>query len=144
MWVLIIVGYYKIHSIKSDHLDRKIMAKLKSYPFISASDKESLIKGWQSKIKIYLYSNNNEIQLFIRLLPMLGLLGTIDGMIECFSKLTDNSIMTAVSEGISHAMLTTLAGLLTALSGMYLAYHLKQQQNKLINQLQYIAEQHEN
>ncbi|MFM2592884.1 MotA/TolQ/ExbB proton channel family protein [Vibrio harveyi] len=74
----------------------------------------------------------NEIRLFVRILPMLGLLGTVDGMMTCFEQLNSDDVLNAVSEGISQAMLTTLAGLLAALSGMYLAYNLKRQQEKLL------------
>ena len=64
---------------------------------------------------------------------MLGLLGTVDGMMDCFKQLNSDDVLSAVSNGISQAMLTTLAGLLAALSGMYLAYNLKRQQQKLID-----------
>ncbi len=50
----------------------------------------------------------------------------------CFEQLNSDDVLNAVSEGISQAMLTTLAGLLAALSGMYLAYNLKRQQEKLL------------
>ena len=63
---------------------------------------------------------------------MLGLLGTVDGMMECFEQLNNDDVLNAVSNGISQAMLTTLAGLLAAISGMYLAYNLKRQQQKLV------------
>jgi len=46
--------------------------------------------------------------------------------------LNNDDVLNAVSNGISQAMLTTLAGLLAAISGMYLAYNLKRQQQKLV------------
>lgn len=52
--------------------------------------------------------------------PMIGLLGTVTGMIEIFASMTVNSgdNPRALAAGVSKAMTTTLAGMVAALSGM--------------------------
>jgi biopolymer transport protein ExbB len=60
-------------------------------------------------------------------LPMLGLLGTVDGMIQTFDVLTVFGTGNArgMAGGISIALITTMAGLLTALSGLYFSTELE-------------------
>ncbi|MCG3200860.1 MAG: hypothetical protein NFCOHLIN_00722 [Gammaproteobacteria bacterium] len=66
------------------------------------------------------------IRALVTVLPFLGLLGTVSGMITTFEVLrvfgTDNA--RGVTAGIAEALFTTLAGLLTALSGLYFSVHL--------------------
>ena len=75
-------------------------------------------------LKRYLMS----IKTLIAALPMLGLLGTVDGMIQTFDVLTVFGTGNArgMAGGISVALITTMGGLLAALSGMYFSTQLEQ------------------
>ncbi len=55
------------------------------------------------------------------ILPLLGLLGTVSGMIKVFEVITvfGSGNTRGMASGISEALLTTMAGLFTALSGIY-------------------------
>ena len=66
-------------------------------------------------------------------LPMLGLLGTVDGMIQTFDVLTVFGTGNArgMAGGISVALITTMAGLLTALSGLYFSTELEQRVTRI-------------
>jgi biopolymer transport protein ExbB len=68
------------------------------------------------------------IAVFIQLLPLLGLFGTVLGMIETFEAMAvhGSGNVRAMASGISKALLTTAAGLLTALSGLYFSTDLEQ------------------
>ncbi|EPP5330940.1 MotA/TolQ/ExbB proton channel family protein [Vibrio harveyi] len=132
MWGLILHCYLRFHTLKSTGLNTQFSQKIKQYYGIQDNERLYLENGWLSEIRQHLSVGLNEIRLFVRILPMLGLLGTVDGMMTCFEQLNSDDVLNAVSEGISQAMLTTLAGLLAALSGMYLAYNLKRQQEKLL------------
>jgi biopolymer transport protein ExbB len=59
-------------------------------------------------------------------LPMLGLLGTISGMMDTFDVMSVYGTGNArgMAGGISQALITTMAGLVTAISGLYFIYHL--------------------
>jgi len=67
------------------------------------------------------------IQVLMILLPLLGLLGTVTGMIQVFNVMavvgTSNARLMA--GGVSAATIPTMAGLVAALSGFYLAVYLK-------------------
>jgi biopolymer transport protein ExbB len=71
---------------------------------------------------------NNTLPLMralIPICPLLGLLGTVGGMLEVFDVMAilGRSEPRAMADGISQAMIATLSGLGVALSGMYSAYH---------------------
>ena len=65
-------------------------------------------------------------------LPLLGLLGTVDGMIDNFSVLSNSlGVSELFSSGIAQALLTTLAGLVTGLSGLFFCHSLTKKTNLL-------------
>ncbi len=68
------------------------------------------------------------ISTFVQVLPLLGLLGTVTGMIQTFEVITiyGSSNRRGIAGGISEALLCTMAGLVTALSGLYFVVHLEQ------------------
>lgn len=68
------------------------------------------------------------IEVLTQVLPLLGLLGTVSGMIETFDVIAifGNGNARGLAGGISQALLTTMSGLVTALSGFYFGANLKQ------------------
>ena len=61
------------------------------------------------------------IQMLIKLCPLLGLLGTVTGMIHVFDVLavTGTGNARAMASGVSHATIPTMAGMVIAISGLY-------------------------
>jgi biopolymer transport protein ExbB len=63
--------------------------------------------------------------------PLLGLLGTVTGMLATFGALATGSggekTMALVAEGISEALVTTETGLIIALPGLFFQYQLSRQ-----------------
>lgn len=61
------------------------------------------------------------LKVLIAICPLLGLLGTVTGMLQVFDvvALKGTSDPRAMSAGISHATITTMAGLVIAISGLY-------------------------
>lgn len=143
LWGLIIQSYWRIYQLRKANIVQQFLSQGDDYLQLAPSLVGSLHLRWQSEVKLYLGQGGNEMKLLIRLLPMLGLLGTVDGMVDCFANLTQSNVLEAVSSGISQAMLTTLAGLLAALSGMYFSYHLQRQQQSFIRQFTHELETHE-
>lgn len=58
--------------------------------------------------------------------PLLGLLGTVTGMLTTFAALSEGSggdqTMSAIAGGISEALVTTMTGLVIALPGLFFQY----------------------
>lgn len=66
--------------------------------------------------------------------PLLGLLGTVTGMLSTFGALASGSggekTMSLVASGISEALITTETGLVIALPGLFFQYHLARQRDR--------------
>jgi biopolymer transport protein ExbB len=66
--------------------------------------------------------------------PLLGLLGTVTGMLSTFRALAEGSggdkTMNLVAGGISEALITTETGLVIALPGLFLQYHLGREKDR--------------
>jgi biopolymer transport protein ExbB len=63
---------------------------------------------------------NNVIRALVAVTPLLGLLGTVTGMVEVFDVMatTGNSNARLMAAGISKATIPTMAGLVASLSGL--------------------------
>ena len=74
-----------------------------------------------SQFKLEAQQWQSLITILIAICPLLGLLGTVTGMISVFDVLavTGTGNPRAMAAGISKATLPTMAGLLIALTGLY-------------------------
>jgi biopolymer transport protein ExbB len=82
-------------------------------------------EGLLAEIAAELRSHLLLIRALTTLLPMLGLLGTVLGMISVFEGMAAASAnLRGLADGISQALLTTLFGLVTALPGVYFSVEL--------------------
>lgn len=74
------------------------------------------------------------IQVSMILLPLLGLLGTVTGMIQVFNvmAIVGTSNARLMASGVSAATIPTMAGLVAALSGFYLATYLQRRADAVI------------
>lgn len=84
--------------------------------------------------KICLESHTLLIKTLIALCPLQGLLGTVTGMIHVFDVMSViGNNPRALAAGISQATLSTMAGMVIAISGLYfLAFIQNQVQQKLL------------
>ena len=67
------------------------------------------------------------IKTFVAVLPLLGLLGTVTGMIQVFDVMTVEGTGNprAMAGGVSAATIPTMSGMVAALSGLYFAASLE-------------------
>jgi biopolymer transport protein ExbB len=80
------------------------------------------------------------IQTLVALCPLLGLLGTVTGMIEVFDVISigGSGNARALASGVSRATIPTMAGMVAALSGLILA---KQIERYSHSELERVADQ---
>ena len=80
-----------------------------------------------SRLGIEMKHNVRTIQTLIAVCPLLGLLGTVTGMVAVFDVMaffgTGNA--RAMAAGVSQATIPTMAGMVSALSGLYFASFLE-------------------
>ncbi len=80
-----------------------------------------------------LWRHVNTVLVLAAVAPLLGLLGTVNGMIDTFQviRFFGTSNAQALSAGISRALITTQTGLLVAIPGLFAGYFLRRQVRKL-------------
>jgi biopolymer transport protein ExbB len=75
--------------------------------------------------------------------PLLGLLGTVTGMLATFNALATggggDKTMGMIASGISEALITTEAGLVLALSGLMFQYLLVRQHDRFGTHIEHVA-----
>ena len=127
MWTMIIERYFFVYFIHPAQIKRALASwqqRADRQSWYAHKIRQGMIAESSASLKQYLMS----IRTLIAALPMLGLLGTVDGMIQTFNVLTVFGTGNArgMAGGISVALITTMGGLLAALSGMYFSTQLEQ------------------
>ncbi|MYJ76553.1 MAG: MotA/TolQ/ExbB proton channel family protein, partial [Gammaproteobacteria bacterium] len=91
-----------------------------------------------SEVGLSAERNLRLIQTLMQILPLLGLLGTVWGMVQVFETLTAFGTGNArlMASGVSQATIPTMAGLVAALSGLYFSVWLKQRAQRKIEELE--------
>lgn len=122
MWILIIERYwflYRIYPTKLEHITRQWQRRYEHDSWFAYKIREGLLID----LSIELKRNLIPIKTLTVILPLLGLLGTVTGMIAIFDVLNvfGTSNARGMAEGISQALLPTTAGLVTSIIGIYLS-----------------------
>jgi biopolymer transport protein ExbB len=80
-----------------------------------------------SEVRLRLQQRLWPIETLVKLAPMLGLLGTVTGMIEVFDVMAVNGSGNArgMAAGVSKATLPTMAGMVAAITGMLFIIQLR-------------------
>ena len=91
-----------------------------------------------SEVKLELHAMLPLIQALVALCPLLGLLGTVLGMISVFEVIavSGNNDAQAMASGIYRATIPTMAGLVVALTGIYFTVRLRRVAARETSQLQ--------
>lgn len=122
MWILILERYwfiYKIYPKELNMLLQKWQERNEKTSWFALKTRTGLL----ADISIKLKRNLLLIKVLTHTLPLLGLLGTVTGMISIFEVInifgTGNT--RGIATGISRALLPTTAGLVTSIIGIYLS-----------------------
>ena len=127
MWILILDRYvflWRQEKIMAHKVVAEWRARRSHSQLVNRRLREGLTAGFHNRLSSWI----GTIQVITAILPLLGLLGTVSGMIKTFEVMTvfGTGNVRGMAEGISQALVTTMAGLLTALTGMYFANDLKE------------------
>lgn len=91
-----------------------------------------------SEVRLELHAMLPFIQLLVALCPLLGLLGTVLGMIGVFEviAISGNDDAQAMARGVYRATIPTMAGLVVALTGIYFTVRLRRVAERETSHLQ--------
>lgn len=120
LWTLVIERFIYLRKVWPDEKARRVSH------WASREDKHS----WRARcIREQLISESRQqlektvpiIKMLIGLCPLLGLLGTVSGMIHLFDVMavTGTGNARAMASGVSQATIPTMAGMVIAIAGLY-------------------------
>ena len=78
-----------------------------------------------SRVNLSMTANFPLMRVLVPLSPLLGLVGTVSGMLEVFDSmaLRGSADARTMASGVSHAMICTLSGLAVSITGLYPMYY---------------------
>ena len=119
MWMFVVERLIYFASANSGVKKRALRSweqRTDHYSWYARAVREKLI----SEVKMAATSNIGLIKVLIAVSPLLGLLGTVTGMIEVFDVMavTGSSNARLMAGGITKATIPTMAGLVASLSGI--------------------------
>ncbi len=93
---------------------------------------------WISRAGMQLNANLPLINVMVALCPLLGLLGTVTGMIEVFDVMAISGTGSArsMASGVSKATIPTMAGMVGALSGVFASTYLQRRAKREVEMLE--------
>ncbi len=131
MWLLIferfVFVFYSYKSVKN-HLLETWQAREEKSSWYAKHIRIALISRGTTKLN----RNLMLIQSLVVLCPLLGLLGTVTGMIEVFNvmAMSGSGNVRAMASGVSGATIPTMAGMVGSLSGVFTITWLKRHAKK--------------
>jgi biopolymer transport protein ExbB len=125
MWVLI---FERLTYLWTEHRCRAHdeLAEFAARPDPESWHSARIYEALMSRLRMRLEHKVPLIKALAKVCPLLGLLGTVTGMIWIFTVmgLVGNTAPRAIAGGVSTAIITTMAGMVGALSGLFPATYL--------------------
>ena len=80
-----------------------------------------------SRLNVAMTTGFPLLQVLVPLSPLLGLIGTVSGMLEVFDSmaLRGSADARTMASGVSHAMICTMTGLAVSISGLYPVHYFR-------------------
>ena len=131
MWAIILerIWYFNAgHKVYMDELKSEWDSLSDHTTWKADAIKEKLISQARTEVNRYLPLINT----CVALAPLFGLLGTVTGLIEVFQVMafTGGGDARSMAGGVSKATLPTMAGMTTALSGVFATIYLNSARNR--------------
>jgi len=130
MWTFILERlwyFYRVHPAEKKAIVNAWESRADTHSWYAKRIREEMI----SKTSLALKHNIGLIKALIAICPLLGLMGTVTGMVSVFDVMTyaGGSNARAMAAGVSMATVPTMAGMVAALSGVYFGTWLEHKAN---------------
>ncbi len=126
MWLLILERYWFFSWVHPKIADR-VQAQWEARPDHQSWYAHKIRQLLLTEVDLDLQRGLQIIKSLVALCPMLGLVGTVTGMIEVFDvmAIAGSGNVRAMAGGVSKATLPTMAGMVAALSGLIFSVQLE-------------------
>jgi biopolymer transport protein ExbB len=124
LWTLTIERYWYFSRVLPKQAEEYLSlwrARTDHTSWCARSIRQALI----SKLNLGMASNQTLLKTLVPLAPLLGLIGTVSGMLKVFESmaLLGSADARTMATGVSEAMICTLTGLAVSISGLYPVYY---------------------
>lgn len=137
MWLLILERFiYFFKGFRS--YKQNVKAQWKNRAERNSWNAEQIRQAMISRASMRLGTNLALINVMVALCPLLGLLGTVTGMIEVFDvmAITGTGSARSMASGVSKATIPTMAGMVGALSGVFASTFLQRRAKREVELLE--------
>lgn len=143
MWTLILERiwyFYKVYPSDRKQVVSQWDHRADTTSWFAKGIRDQMISDASIKLK----QNVGMIKALIAICPLLGLLGTVTGMVGVFDVMTysGSSNARAMADGVSKATIPTMAGMVAALSGVYFGTFLERKAISESEQLEDLLQSH--
>lgn len=136
LWSLILERLW-FFRLELPRLNRELAGRWQQRPEHRSWAARKIRSAWLSRQQQAAEQYLSLIGILIAICPLLGLLGTVTGMVSVFDVLavTGTGNARAMANGISQATIPTMAGLVVALTGLYFRTRFRRLSERGIHQL---------
>ncbi|HFB65576.1 MAG TPA: MotA/TolQ/ExbB proton channel family protein [Aeromonadales bacterium] len=122
MWALIIERFMYL-GVAFPRFSRRVIAKWDARSDTTSWYAHRIREAWISQANALATQNIMAIKTLVAICPLVGLLGTVLGMINVFETMAmvGSSNPRLMADGISMATVPTMAGMVAALSGLFVS-----------------------
>jgi biopolymer transport protein ExbB len=126
LWMLIAERFWFFRTklpAMADELHAKWVARKEHNSWAS----RQIRKGMISQLNGAMNASLPVLNMLVPLAPLLGLIGTVSGMLEVFDSmaLRGSADARTMASGVSHAMVCTMTGLAVSITGLYPQYYFR-------------------
>ena len=123
MWTLVIERiwyFWKVLPVRVQETADKWNKRSDHVSWCARQIRDSMISRLDSEMN----TNLLLMRVLVPMAPLLGLIGTVSGMLEVFDSmaLRGSADARTMANGVSHAMLCTMTGLAVSITGLYPVY----------------------
>jgi biopolymer transport protein ExbB len=126
MWSIVFERYWYYRKVLPGDTKRMLdqwAARANRHSWTSHQVRRAMI----SRLNAGMAANMQVLRVLVPMCPLLGLLGTVGGMLEVFDSMAARGSADArsMASGISEAMICTLSGLAVSITGLYPVYYFR-------------------
>ena len=138
LWTLILERYWYFFRVLPGEAD-EMLARWKARPNKETWASGQIRRAMLSRLNSGMSSTLPLLRAMVPLAPLLGLIGTVSGMLEVFDSmaLRGSADARTMASGVSHAMICTLTGLAVSITGLYPSFYF---QNRAQRQTELLAD----
>jgi biopolymer transport protein ExbB len=124
MWTLVVERAWYFHRILPEQV-RETLAAWQARSEHRSWCARQIRRAMVSRVNTAMTANLLVLRTLVPMAPLLGLIGTVSGMLEVFDSmaLRGSADARAMASGVSEAMICTLSGLAVSITGLYPNYY---------------------